>query len=134
MKVYTIDSRSESLQQMLHDISPQNAKRLRDNGWRYSEQVLHNWKEAEKVIEPTFHQSIHRRLEMVSLLHMGTANARLLESVGIDSREKLRNQKPDELFSALIRINDTLRLRDNPLPKRRVIAWINAAGRKSAFY
>jgi hypothetical protein len=134
MKVYTIDSRSKSLQAILCDISPRNAKRLTENGWRYPEQMLHNWKEAGKIIEPTFEQRIRRRLEMVSLLHMGIANARLLESVGIDSREMLASQKPDKLFPALISINDRLRLRQNPLPKRRLIAWINAAGRESAFY
>ncbi len=134
MKMYTIDSRSESLQQILHDISPDNAKRLREKGWRYPEQVLHNWEEAKRIIETLFHSRIHRRLALVSLLHMGTANARLLESAGIDSREKLRSQKPDALFSALITINHTLRLRHNPLSKRRVIAWINAAKRQSALY
>jgi hypothetical protein len=113
MKVYTIDSRSESLQEILYDISPQMAKRLGENGWCYPEQVLHNWKNAERIIDPTFQETIHRRLELVSLLHMGTANARLLESVGIDSREKLRNQLPDKVFPALVRMNDTLRLHDD---------------------
>ena len=80
MKVYTIDSRSESLQQILHDISLDDAKRLREKGWRYPEQVLHNWEEAKGIIEILFHDRIHRRLELVSLLHMGTANARLLEN------------------------------------------------------
>jgi hypothetical protein len=65
---------------------------------------------------------------------MGTANARLLEGVGIDSRDKLASQKPDQLFPKLIGVNQTLRLRNNPLLKRRVVAWINAARRQSAFY
>ncbi|MBW2259850.1 MAG: DUF4332 domain-containing protein [Deltaproteobacteria bacterium] len=134
MKSYTIDSRSESLQQTLHDISPADAKGLREKGWRYPKQVLHNWKDAEKNVRPAFQERIHRRLELACLLHMGTANARLLENAGIDSREELCSQNPDALLSDLIRINDRLGLRRNPLPKRRVIAWINAARRESAFY
>ena len=129
-----LDSRSESLQETLHDISPDDAKRLREKGWRYPKQVLHDWKEAEKNVGPAFQERIHRRLELACLLHMGTANARLLESAGIDSREELCSQNPDELLSDLVTINHRLRLRRNPLPKRRVIAWINAARRKSAFY
>lgn len=134
MKTYTIDSRSESLEQTLYDISPDDAKRLREKGWRYPKQVLHSWKEAEKNVGPAFQERIHRRLELACLLHMGTANARLLENAGIDSREELGSQNPEELLSDLIRINGRLGLRRTPPPKRRVIAWINAARRESAFY
>ncbi|MBW1744579.1 MAG: DUF4332 domain-containing protein [Deltaproteobacteria bacterium] len=134
MKIYTIDSRSESLQQTLQDISPDDAKRLEEDGWRYPGQVLHNWEAAQKNIETALREKIRRRLELVSLLHMGNDNARLLESAGIDSREELGSQNPGALLSDLIRINDRLGLRRNPLPKRRVITWINAARRKSAFY
>jgi hypothetical protein len=134
MKVYTIDSRSESLHLVLHDISSDDAKRLEKKGWRYPKQVLHHWKEAEGIVEQAQRERIHKRLELVSLLYMGTANARLLESRGIDSREKLGEQNADALFPALIRSNQLLGLRRNPLPERRVTAWINAAKRKSALY
>lgn len=134
MKVYTIDSRSESLPLVLHDISPEDAARLQGKGWRYPEQVLRTWKEAEGIIGEALSGRIRKRLELVSLLHMGTDNARLLESASIDSREKLGEQNPDVLFPALISSNQQLGLRRNPLLKRRVTAWINAAKRKSAFY
>ena len=70
----------------------------------------------------------------MTLLHMGTANAQLLEAAGIDSREELARQSHNELFPKLIRLNRTLLLRRNPLIERRVAAWINAAGRRSVFY
>jgi hypothetical protein len=134
MKIHTIDSRSESLQQILQDISPQDATKLRKRRWHYPKQVLHNWEEAKMVIGMPVRDRIGQRLELVSLLNMGTANARLLESAGIDSREKLGRQKADELFPELIRVNQSLRLRNKPLLKRRVVAWINDARRQSAFY
>jgi hypothetical protein len=134
MKVYTIDSRSESLHLVLHDISPDDARKLEGEGWRYPRQISQNWKEAEGIVEEALRERIRKRLELVSLLYMGTANARLLESVGIDSRKTLGEQNPDALFPALIRSNERLRLRSHPLPKRRVTAWINAAKRRSAFY
>jgi hypothetical protein len=81
-----------------------------------------------------FADRIRHRLELATLLHMGTANARLLEGVGIDSWDKLASQKPDQLFPKLIRVDQTLRLRNNPLLKRRVVAWINAARRQSFIY
>jgi hypothetical protein len=65
---------------------------------------------------------------------MGTANARLLEGAGIDSMEKLGRQKADKLFPELIKVNKKLRLRNNPLLKRRVVAWIRAARRQSFIY
>jgi len=134
MKTHTIDSRSEPLQQILQDISPQDARRLSKKGWRYPKEVLKNWDEAKMLIGVPFQERIRRRLELVTLLHMGTVNARLLESAGIDSRKKLGEQKVDELFAELIRVNQGLRLRNKPLLKRRVAAWINAATRQSAFY
>ena len=134
MKIHTIDSRSESLKQILQDISPNDARRLSKKGWRYPEQVLHDWEEARKLIEMSFRNKIRQRLELVSLLNMGTANARLLESAGIDSREKLGRQKADVLFPELTRLNQSLCLRNQALLKRRVVAWINAARREFAFY
>lgn len=134
MKIHTIDSRSESIQQILQDISPNDARKLRQKGWRYPEQVLDNWEEAKMSIGMLFRERIRQRLELVNLLRMGTANARLLETTGIDSREKLGRQKADELFLELTRLNQRLRLRDKPLLKRRVAAWINAAKRQSVFY
>jgi hypothetical protein len=134
MKIYTIDSRSESLRLVLYDISPDNARELERQGWRYPEQVFKNWGAAGITIEETVRKRIHKRLELVTLLHMGAANARLLESMGIDSHKKLGEQNPNELFPILIRSNKRLGLRSNPLPKRRVIAWVNAAKRKSPLY
>ncbi|MEE9403149.1 MAG: DUF4332 domain-containing protein [Desulfobacteria bacterium] len=134
MKIHTIDSRSESLRQILQDISPHDATKLEKKGWRYPEQVLHNWKEAKRLIGMPFADRIRHRLELAALLHMGTVNARLLEGVGIDSWDKLASQKPDQLFLKLIGVNQTLRLRNNPLLKRRVVAWINAARRQSFIY
>ena len=134
MQVHTIDSRSESLQVVLRDISPNDARRLENAGWRYPEQVFHHWREAEGVIEEAQRTRIRHRVALVSLLHMGTTNARLLESVGIYSRKTLGEQNPDTLLTALMNSNQKSCLRNNPLPKRRVTAWINAAGRKSALY
>ncbi len=134
MKIHTIDSRSESLKQILQDISPNDATTLHKRRWRYPEQVLHNWKEAKMLITVPFRYRIRQRLELVSLLNMGTANARLLEGIGIDSRKELGRQKADELYPKLVRVNQRLRLRNKPLLKRRVVAWINAARRQSVFY
>jgi hypothetical protein len=53
---------------------------------------------------------------------------------GSDSMEKLGRQKADKLFPELVKVNKKLRLRNNPLLKRRVVAWINAARRQSVFY
>ncbi len=134
MKIHTIDSRLESLHQILQDISPHDASNLSKKGWRYPEQILHNWEEAEQLIQKAFADRIRHRLELVTLLNMGSTNARLLETAGIDSRKKLAIQNPDKLFAQLIRVNQTIRLRKNPLLKRRVVSWINAAKRQSAFY
>ena len=134
MKVFTIDSRSESLQVILRDISPNDARRLEKEGWRYPEQLFRHWKEAEGIIQKTKRERIRNRVELVSLLHMGSINARLLESTGIYSRKALGEQNPDALFAAVINSNQKSGLRSNPLPKRRVKAWINAAKRRSALY
>jgi hypothetical protein len=48
--------------------------------------------------------------------------------------EKLGRQKADKLFPELVKVNKKLRLRNNPLLKRRVVAWINAARRQSLIY
>jgi hypothetical protein len=77
---------------------------------------------------------MRQRLELVSLVNMGSVNARLLERAGINSLEKLRKQEPNELFPRLVRMNQTLRLRQTPLLKRRVLGWIGAAKRQSAFF
>jgi hypothetical protein len=134
MKIHTIDSRTESVHQILQDISPHDAAQLSKRGWRYPEQVLHNWEEAKRLVGVRFAHRIRQRLELVNLLQMGTANARLLEGAGIDSMEKLGRQKADKLFPELVKVNKKLRLRNNPLLKRRVVAWINAARRQSLIY
>jgi hypothetical protein len=134
MKINTIDSRTGTLHQILQDISPHDAEKLSNKGWRYPEQVLHNWEEAKRLVGTPFADRIRQRLELVNFLHMGPANARLLEGAGIDSMEKLGRQKADKLFPELIKVNKKLRLRNNPLLKRRVVAWINAARRQSVFY
>jgi hypothetical protein len=134
MKIYTIDSRTGTLHQILQDISPHDAAQLSKRGWRYPEQVLHNWKEAKRLVGVRFAHRIRQRLELVNLLQMGTANARLLEGAGIDSMEKLGRQKADKLFPELVKVNKKLRLRNNPLLKRRVVAWIRAARRQSLIY
>ncbi|HID31520.1 MAG TPA: DUF4332 domain-containing protein [Desulfobacterales bacterium] len=134
MKIHTVDSHSESLKQILQDISPYDAGKLTREGWRYPEQVLNEWEKARETIGMSFRKRIRQRLELVSLLNMGAANARLLESAGINSREKLGGQKAEVLFPELTRLNQSLRLRNKPLLKRRVVAWINAARRRSAFY
>ncbi len=134
MTIHTIDSRSETLQQILKDISPNDARRLSQNGWRYPEQVLDNWEETKMLVGMPSRDRIRRRFELVSLLRMGSDNARLLEMAGIDSRKKLGRQKADELFPLLIKVNQRLRLREKPILKRRVATWINAARRQSAFY
>jgi predicted NAD-dependent protein-ADP-ribosyltransferase YbiA (DUF1768 family) len=134
MKTHTVDSRSERIETILQDISPNEAAKLSKRGWRYPEQILHNWEKVRPVIRASLAERIQKRLELVSLLHMGTVNARLLEAAGVDSPKKLSRKDPDELFSQLIKVNQRLNLRDKPMVKRRVLAWINAARRQSAFY
>ncbi len=134
MKIHTIDSRSESLEQILQDISLHDAKSLNKKGWRYPEQILDNWNEAKKLIGTSSHDKIRRRLGLVNLVRMGSANARLLESAGIDSMEKLGRQEVDLLFPELVRANQGSRLRNKPLLKRRVAAWINAAKHQFTFF
>ena len=133
LRVRTVDSRSESIQQILEDISPMEASSLSQKGWRYPREILQNWNEARRVTRQPFRDSIRQRLELVSLVNMGSINARLLESAGICSLQNLRKQKPDELFARLVRVNQTLRLRQTPLLKRRILGWIGAAKRQSAF-
>jgi hypothetical protein len=134
MKVHTIDSRAQPLGKILEDISPDAAARLRAGGWSYPREVLAEWHEAKKVIKEAQETRIRQRLELVTLVSMGSVNARLLERVGIHSREGLRTQDPAELFTRLVSENKRSNIRETPLVKRRVIAWIKAARRDSAFY
>jgi len=134
LKTHTVDSRSESIQQILEDISPVEANALSQEGWRYPKEILQDWDQAKSVTRPHFRDHIRDRLELVSLVNMGSGNARLLESAGIHSVQELRKQKPDELFPTLVRMNQTFRLRKTPLVKRRVLGWIGAARRRSVLY
>jgi hypothetical protein len=134
MKVHTVESHSEALQQILEDISLSAASKLTNAGWRYAAEVLQGWQEAKTVIQMPFRDRIYKRLELVSLVHMGSPNARLLEAAGVQSREELAKQNPDELFLELTRVNQTLQLRQAPFVKRRIVSWINAARRKSTVY
>jgi hypothetical protein len=134
LKVHTVDSRSESIQKILEDISPVDANALSKEGWRYPKEILQDWDEAKSATMPRFRDRIRQRLELVSLVNMGSSNARLLESAGIHSVENLQKQKPDELFPRLVRMNEALRLRKTPLVKRRVLGWIGAARRQSALF
>ena len=130
----TIDSRSESIQQILEDISPKAANSLTRKGWCYPREILQNWNEARSLTSEPVRDRIRQRLELVSLVNMGSINARLLESVGIFSLQSLQEQKPEELFQRLVKMNQTLGLRQTPLLKRRVVGWIAAAKRQSAFF
>jgi hypothetical protein len=134
LKVHTVDSRAESIQQILEDISPVEASALSKKGWRYPKEILQNWNEAKTVTKQPFRDRIRQRLELVSLVNMGSINAHLLERAGIHSLQDLRKQKPDDLFPKLVRMNQTFRLRQTPLVKRRILGWISAAKRESAFY
>jgi hypothetical protein len=134
MKDHTIDSRAEPLEVVLEDMSLADARRLRDGGWRYPEEILEDWDKARKVIEASLQNPIRQRLELVSLANMGSLNARLLEKVGIHSRGALGRENPSELFAELVEVNQRLGIRKAPLVKQRVEAWIKAARRESAFY
>ncbi len=134
MNAHTVESYSETLRQTLEDISPSAASKLTNAGWRYPEEVLKNWDEAKTVIQVPLRDRIHDRLGLVTLAHMGWANARLLEGAGVDSPKKLAAKNPDELFPELTRVNRSLQLRQTPLVKRRIVALINAAKRRSAVY
>jgi len=134
MKARTIDSRSESLQEILGDISLSEAGALTKKGWRYPEEILRDWDKASTVLTISFRDRIRSRLALVSHLNMGSRNARLLEMAGIGVPEDLRQQRPDELVAELVTINQALGLRKTPLVTRRVEAWINAATRQSPFY
>ena len=111
MKVQTIDSRAEPLEEILQDISPAAATKLGQAGWRYPEQVLDNWTEARKLMGDSTARSVRRRLELASLLHLGGTNARLLEIAGVDSREELARQNVDILFHRITRANEVFGLR-----------------------
>ncbi len=130
----TIDSRSEELHGILEDISVTEAEKLTKASWRYPEEVLDHWQKTRHLVSEPFREAVRRRLDLASLLHMGSPNARLLEKAGILSREELAVQKPDDLFLRLVRWNQTLRLRKSPLLKRRVVAWVTGARRESAVH
>ncbi len=132
MQCHTVGSHAESLEQILKDISPGEATTLSRKGWRYGKQVLENWQVAKESISIPFRSPFRQRLELTGLLHMGSANARLLESIGIHSRKELARYEPNELLLNLTRANKILRLRQSPLIKRRIIAWIAGARRGSA--
>jgi len=134
MNTRTIDSRSESLQEILGDVSLSEAEALTKKGWRYPAEILADWDKASTAISVPFRDPIHRRLTLVSLVNMGSQNARLLEMAGICRPEDLRQQRPNELFAELVTINHAVGLRKTPLVKRRVEAWINAAKRQSPFF
>jgi hypothetical protein len=134
MEQHTIDSRSESLEQILGDISAEDTARLNERGYRFPEEILKDWEKAKQVIRVSFRDTIRDRLEMASLLNIGSTNARLLEAAGIRSREKLGREDPDRLFGRLVTANQTMKLRQSPLLRRRIVAWISSAKRKSAVY
>lgn len=134
MEQHTIDSRLHSIEQTLEDISPDDAHKLAKKGWRYPTQILRQWAQASQSIAVPFRLPIRQRLELAALLQMGPANARLLERAGVSTREKLAQQDPDKLFAMLDRINQAVRIRQSPLVKRRIVAWINGAKRKTALY
>lgn len=134
MDFHTVESAGESIGQALQDISARAADNLQEKGWRYPKEVLDNWNEAGDLISPDLRQRVRRRLELASLLNIGSNNAMLLEAAGVDSQEKLAQQDPDPLLVRLTAINRELHLRARPLLKRRVISWISAAGRQSALF
>jgi len=134
MERHTIDSRSEPLQRILEDISPNDAYNLATRGFDYPKEILNKWDEASQIISLSFRERVRQRLELTGHLHMGSTNARLLEIAGIFSREALGRQEPDWLFDKLVAANRTMALRDTPFVKRRIMAWIKGAKRKSVFY
>jgi hypothetical protein len=134
MEKHTIDSRSESLQQILGDMSTDDAQRLQAQGWHYPKQILNNRQKAGQVIVEPVREAVLRRLELSAILHMGSANARLLEGAGVFSREVLAKQDPDLLFKNLLEANRILDLRESPILKRRVSAWIEGAKRNTPLY
>jgi hypothetical protein len=134
IKKHTIDSRAEPLQQILEDVSRDDAQRLQAQGWHYPKQILNNWENAAQAIAEPMREAVFQRLELSAILHMGSSNARLLERAGVDSRKILAAQEPDFLFETLTDLNRTLRLRKSPILKRRIVAWIEAAKRHTAVY
>jgi hypothetical protein len=134
MKVYTIDSRAEPLEEILKDVGPAAAESFGRAGWCCPQQVLDHWPKARELLEESTRKPVRRRLELSGLLHMGGANARLLEIAGIDSREELAAQDADMLFSRLVKANEIFQVRDQTILKRRVVAWVNAAKRAGFGY
>jgi hypothetical protein len=130
----TIDSRSEPLEHILADISPADGRKLAKRGWCYPVQVLTNWEEAGQSIAVPFQEPIRQRLELTAHLHMGSANARLLEKGGVFSLDALGRSDADQLYDTLVSVNQKEQLRETPLLRRRVMAWTEGAKRKSAFY
>ena len=134
MNKHTIDSRSESLQQILGDINTDDVKQLQTQGWDYPKQILENWEKAKHVIAAPTGEAVRNRLELSATLQLGSANARLLEMAGVGSQKSLAKQEPDVLFEELTAINKALKLRESPILKRRVVAWIKGAKRETALY
>ena len=134
MAVHTVDSRAEPLEDILKDVTRGTGTRLRYEGWCYPEEVLAGWTEAQHVVDASFRDAVRRRLELATHLHLGSANARLLEISGIHSRQALAAQDADALFERLKKADQAFHLRKNPLYKRRVEGWISAAKRCSFLY
>jgi hypothetical protein len=134
MSAHTIDSRSESLQEILSDISLSEAEALTKKGWQYPKEILEDWDKASAAISVPFRDPIRSRLALLSLVNMGAQNARLLEKAGINRPEDLCQQQPNDLFADLVTINEAEGLRKTPLVKRRVEAWIHAAERRSPLF
>lgn len=134
MTYHTVDSRAETIKQALTGIDPSIAERLTAKGLHYPKEALHRWEEAAASIPENMQGRVRNRLVLVSLLYMGSENARLLEHVGIDSRDDLAQAKASKLFQQLSHANDRLQLRRAPLLERRVMSWIVAAQRTSPLY
>lgn len=134
MHYHTVDSRAETLPQAVDDIDATIGRLLYRNGWKYPQSALNDWNAAATLIPGPLRERFRRRLELVTLLHMGSKNARLLERIGIRTRSQLAGQNPNRLLTRLARANRLSTLRKRPLLKRRVLAWVNAARRKSVLY
>jgi len=130
----TIDSQAESVAHVIEDISREDANRLEAIGWRHPKHVMRQWEKVSASIAPAKRDRIRERLELAGLLQMGSANARLMEHAGIRTIKQLASQDPEHLFPRLVEANEALQIRNTPLLKRRVVAWINGARRGSVFY
>jgi hypothetical protein len=134
MQHFTVESRAETFQETVADIAAPVARQLATQGWKYPEQVRSHWKTVSPSIPETSRKTIKKRLDLATLLHMGSTNARLLEAVGIRSRRDLAGAEIDRLYNRLRQANNRLGLRNAPLLKRRVASWIAGARRTSPLY